>query len=200
MNDKKGDICRCPKYFCKNIEYTFARIVENPRINSKKYPKIILINIDNFNHFHTNKPIMEFKIRDEDGVIESEIFKSIHLILANFQDSSYNVDNEIKKFVSFLKKTTIEELEEEFKGDEKYMAATRTVKDLSLDPEFSGYYDLEEAHKEELEDMRITALEEGMEQKALETAKKMLIKGKDINEIQEFTDLSIEKIKELKEE
>ena len=43
------------------------------------------------------------------------------------------------------------------------MAAIRTVEELSKDPEFSGYYDLEEAHKQELEDMLNTGIRQGKE-------------------------------------
>lgn len=131
--------------FEKNTLYSFSKIVENTRSSKKiEYPKIILININNFNRFQTDQAILEFKLRDKEGNIETEFYESIHFVIANVKKSSYNVDNELKKFSNFLKKkTTLGELEREFKGDEKYMAAIRTVKELATDPEFSGYYDVE---------------------------------------------------------
>ena len=77
------------------------------------------------------------------------------------------------------------------------MAAIRTVEELSKDPEFSGYYDLEEAHKQELEDMLNTGIRQGKEAKQIEIAKNMLKRGMTTQEIHEITDLSIEEIKKI---
>ena len=84
------------------------------------------------------------------------------------------------------------------------MAAVRTVKDLSLDPEFSGYYDVEEAHKQDIEDAKIFGIEkgitQGMKQKAIETARILLNMGVNtIEQISKATNLSIEEIEKIKE-
>lgn len=212
--------------FEKNTDYAFSRIVENTFSNALLYPKIVLINIDNFNKFKTDKPILEFKLRDHDGHIETEMYKSIHLILANAKKSSYNIDEELKKFARFLRQdVTIQELENEFKGEEKYMAALRTVEDLSTDPRFQGYYDVEEAHRQEIEDMKQYALEQGLEQgiekgiakgikegieqgieqgkeqNTIEIAKNLLKLGVNtLEQIAEVTKLSLEEINHLKKE
>ena len=52
-------------------------------------------------------------------------------------------------------------MKKEYGSDEKYMAAVRRVEELSTDPNFIGYYDKEEAIKQDLEDMRLTGFEEG---------------------------------------
>ena len=79
------------------------------------------------------------------------------------------------------------------------MAAIRTVEDLSTDPEFFGYYDIEETHKYDLEDMRETAFEKGSKQKATQTAKSLLeMNVLTIEQIAEVTNLSIEEINTLK--
>lgn len=120
--------------FDKNTLYGLSRVVENT--TSKQYASITVINIDNFNEFNTDKPLLTFKLMDEDGHIESEVYTSIHFILENCQNKNYNIPKELEKFNRFLKQyKTIEELENEFRGDEKYMAAIRTVKELSTDPE-----------------------------------------------------------------
>ena len=93
------------------------------------------------------------------------------------------------------------------------MAAIRKVEDLSTDPDFVGYYDVEEAHRQELEDMRDTILEEGMEkgmkkgiekgitegisQRNIEIAKNMLKVKIDVNTISRTTGLSKKQIDEL---
>ena len=193
----------------KNTTYALSIIVETTHPNIKKYPKVVIINIDNFNKYKTKKPIIEFKMRDELGNIETEMYRSIHLVLENINNSKYDIDKEIKKFGNFLRsEKTIEELEKEYNGDEKYMAAVRTVKDLSRDPEFVGYYNLEEAHKQDLiaaEDYGIKkgyskGIEKGTKEANIETAKKLLKMGLGtLEEISKATELSIEEIIKLKE-
>ena len=139
-------------------------------------------------------------MRDELGNIETEMYRSIHLVLENINNSKYDIDKEIKKFGNFLRsEKTIEELEKEYNGDEKYMAAVRTVKDLSRDPEFVGYYNLEEAHKQDLIAAEDYGIEKGTKKANIETAKKLLIKGFSTEEVKEYTNLSIEEIMELQE-
>ena len=63
----------------------------------------------------------------------------------------------------------------------------------------------EEIHKEklrlaEIDEFRELGHEEGIREKAIETAKKMLQKGYNITDISECTDLSIEKVEKLKKE
>jgi predicted transposase/invertase (TIGR01784 family) len=93
-------------------------------------------------------------------------------------------------------------MKEKFKGDESYMAAIRKVEDLSTDPNFIGYYDIEEARRQDLEDMKNTGIRIGMEQgetnKQIEIAKKMINKNMNINDIIELTGLTKEEIDALK--
>ena len=189
--------------FTKNTEYAFTVKVESTK-SSKKYSKIFLINIDNYNFFNTKEPLLHFKLRDEFGHIENESYNSIHLILENLVNKEYNknIDERIIKFAKFLKTTTIKEMGEKFKGDNDYMAAIRKVEDLSTDPEFIGYYDLEEAHEQDIEDAIATGtrqgIEQGTRQEKIEIAKNMLSKDIDLEIILECTNLSLEEIKKLK--
>jgi len=189
--------------FNKNTEYAFSIQTEST-YNNKKYNKTILVNIDNFNEYKTDKPILHFKLRDEYGNIENEIYNSIHLILENAIKKEYNktVEKDIINFSKFLKLNSLKEMEEEFKGDDNYMAAIRKVEDLSTDPKFIGYYDLEEAHKQDIEDAKETGYDEGMEkgssQKAIEIAKNMLSYNMPIEEISKYTGLSKEEIVNIK--
>jgi predicted transposase/invertase (TIGR01784 family) len=187
--------------FEKNTSYAFSIINESIKIGKKKYPIIILINIDNFNHFHTKEPILHFKLRDEFGNVENELYQSIHLVLENIVNSKYNIDKEIKKVASLLKTNTVEAMKIKFEGDDKYMAAVRKVEDLSRDPNFIGYYDIEEARRQDLEDMKETGIEIGMEkgsrQEKIEIAKSMLNENMEISMISKITGLTIEEIEKL---
>ena len=71
--------------FDKNATYSFTIINEGIRKEGNKYiyPNVVLINFDAFNKFKTDKGILDFRIRDEEGHIETPIYRSIHLILEN---------------------------------------------------------------------------------------------------------------------
>ena len=105
--------------FDKNASYAFSVIIENTYKNIEEYPKVTLINIDNFNRFKTDRPILYFKIRDEEGNIETKMYESIHLVLANMNNSKYNIDKEIKNFALFLKQKDLETMKKEYEGDER---------------------------------------------------------------------------------
>ena len=186
--------------FEKNTSYAFSISSESNRKGRREYPRVILVNLDKFNPFQTKKGIIRFQLRDEEGHIETEIYESIHIILENILDKQYN-NNKIKKFIEFMASQTIEEMKERYEGDEEYMAAIRTVEELSTDPNFVGYYDLEEAHKQELEDMRETGYDDGMEkgkiEKQKEVAKAMYEEGLPFEMISRITKLSTEKIQSI---
>ena len=204
MNQQKRE-----HVFEKNSLYAMSRIVETTT-SKKDYTSIILINFDNFNQYETSDPILIFQIQDKKGHIEVNNYISYHVILENCSDKNYNVGKEIKKFAKFLQeKRTIEQLEETYEGDEEYMSVIRTVEELSKDPEFAGYYDIEEKHRQQLEDAKETGMDEGLEQGMIQgkteanlsTAKKLLQLGVNtIEQIAEVTGLSIEQVEKLKEE
>ncbi len=93
------------------------------------------------------------------------------------------------------------------------MACIRTVEELSTDPEFAGYYDLEEAHRQDLRDSYLEGEEVGMEkgmqtgikkgkrEANIETARNFLKLGiNTIEQIAEATNLSIQEVEKLKQE
>ena len=93
------------------------------------------------------------------------------------------------------------------------MACIRRVEELSTDPDFVGYYDLEEAHKQYLSDSYETGYDEGISKgkeegkvegkiegqkiKSIEIAKVMLQDTNDYKLISKYTGLSIEEIEKL---
>ena len=183
--------------FDKNATYSFTIINESIIKRGKDYiyPNVILINFDAFNRFKTNKGILEFKIRDAEGHIETNIYRSIHLILENLVNVEYNED--VRKLAEFLSTKDMETLRKKYEGDSNYMACIRKVEELSTDPEFVGYYDIEEAHKQELADSYNTGYDKGKNMEKIEIAKMMLQKNMNVKDIADITCLSIEKIKEL---
>lgn len=192
--------------FEKNTSYAYSKILGGTKKGSEKYPSILLINIDNFNKFKTKKPIDIFYHLDEEGNKENELYKSIHLILENVGNSGYNVDKEIEKFAKLLKqKTTIKELEHEFKGDRKYMKVIETIKRLLRNPEFEFGNTVEVRHRDQLEGEREAAYSEGQKEgaktNALETAKSLLALGiNTIEQIADVTGLSQQEVNDLKEQ
>ena len=181
----------------KATSYTYGIITESTGINDD-YPNIQLICIDNFNAYHTKKEILTFMSRDEDGNLENDLYKSIHIILENCKQSVYN---EIRNFGIFLSMTTIQEMQEYFKGDNDYMDAIEKVKSFTKDPEFIGYYDAEKQHKIDINEAHSVGIEQGIEQgtkqRNLEIAKKMLDKGIAKTEIADITNLTMHEIEKL---
>lgn len=149
----------------KNTEYAMASILEMTKRKSKRdgkgniqYPKVILVSLDNFNSFHTKRPILTFLPRDEEGHIENDLYQSIHIILDNAVNNEYNKDipEEVIKFAKLLKAKSIDELVEEFEGDEEYMEAVGKLEELVMDPDFAGAYDKGAKTEWLLEDMQLT--------------------------------------------
>ena len=85
------------------------------------------------------------------------------------------------------------------------MACIRRVEELSTDPDFVGYYDLEEAHKQDLSDSYETGYDDGINkgkedgkiEEKIEIAKVMLSKNISVKDISDITGLSIKEIKNL---
>ena len=148
----------------KNLSYAYSIFNEKTRRGIRKWPKVILINIDNFNRFNADEPIIELEMRDKNNKYNVDLVKVYHIVLDNFDNLNYNIDKEIAKFVEFIKTSKFSDLEKISKGDNDYMAGYRKVEDLSTDPEFIGYYDYEQAHQDDIEMAEYTGLKKGIEQ------------------------------------
>ncbi len=193
-----------PNIINKNIDYTFSDIVQNIKINNR-YIKVYLINIDNFNKFKRKDPILYFELSNKYGDIESEMYKSIHIILPNFVNQEYTIDKEVTKFINLLKMRSIEEMKSKFKNEKAYLKAIEKVEKYMEDEEFIGYYDIEERRKWEMNEMKLAGIEEGMKQgiekgiekRNIEFAKQLKDKKIDIQIISETTGLSISEIEKL---
>ena len=131
------------------IEDDHLIVLEMSRYSRMGSPKIILVNLDDFNLWNTRQGILDFESIDEKGHIETDMYELIHIIFENIMDEKYD-NTKVKKFVEFITCKTIEEMKKRYEGDEEYMAAVRTVEELSKDPDFIKYYDIEEAYQQEL--------------------------------------------------
>ena len=189
----------------KNLSYAFSVFNESTKKGIRKWPKVILINIDNFNRFNADEPIIELEMRDTKNKYNIDIVKVYHIVLENFDNLNYNIDKEITKFVEFIKTSKFSDLERISKGDNDYMAGYRKVEDLSTDPEFIGYYDYEQAHQDDLEMAEYTGLKKGIEQGTqlgIEQTKKELVinmkeKGLSLEMIADISNLSIEEVEKI---
>ena len=100
--------------------------------------------------------------------------------------------------MKLLKAESIEELETAFKEDGNYMKAVNKIEELLMDPKFAGAYDVEERRAFDMEDMRLTGIDEGKKEKQLEIARNLLkLNTISIKDISKTTGLSIEEIKEI---
>ena len=181
----------------KNLSYAFSVFNESTKRGIRKWPKVILINIDNFNRFNADEPIIELEMRDTKNKYNIDIVKVYHIVLENFDNLNYNIDKEITKFVEFIKTSKFSDLEKISKGDNDYMAGYRKVEDLSTDPEFIGYYDYEQAHQDDLEMAEYTGLKKGIEQNRKEMVVNMKEKGLSIEMIADVSNLSIEEVEKI---
>ncbi|HIQ93611.1 TPA: hypothetical protein IAB29_00565 [Candidatus Ventrenecus stercoripullorum] len=62
-------------------------------IGQNEYQSIFIVNVDNFNHYHTKRPILTFKPTDEEGHIEHGLYTSFHLVIENFDNPQYTISD-----------------------------------------------------------------------------------------------------------
>ena len=67
--------------FPKNSLYSYATLVTATPVNAKVYKKVILVNIDSFNHFKVKEPIIPFGTKYEE--LENMIY--IHRIMLSLK-------------------------------------------------------------------------------------------------------------------
>lgn len=178
----------------KATKYAFSVVsIKTKRKESYNDSRVILINIDNYNAYETDYPILEFKIRDQFGNIENNIYTSYHLVIENVINSKYNVDKEIEKFSMLLIEDNIEKMKSTFKGDADYMAGIVKVEDMLKDIDEVGLlYDVEENHAEEKKGAYLA----GAEDKEKESARNFYKNGVSKEIICASLNISLEKLED----
>ena len=189
--------------FPKNSLYSYATLVSATSVNAKVYKKVILVNIDSFNHFKVKEPIIPFGTKYEE-LEEHDLYTSYHVILENITNTNYNIDKEVRKFGEFLSlKLSIEELKEKYRGDDKYMDIVEKVEKFMRDNNLVQYYDLEASHQYEIKDSYATGKnegrKEGLQTRSIEIAKNLLNDHLDIDKIMKYTGLTKQEIKKLQQ-
>ena len=199
--------------FRKNSLYSYATLVSATPVNVEVYKKVILVNIDSFNHFKVKEPILTFTTSCKE-LEEHDLYTSYHVILENITNTNYNIDKEVRKFGEFLSlKLSIEELKEKYRGDDKYMDIARKVEKFMRDNNLVQYYDLEASHKYEIKDSYDTGKNEGIQEgiqrgknegrnegrnyEKISIAKNLLKDHLDINKIMQYTGLTKQEILDL---
>ena len=183
VNDKNRIIIEANRQYSKNLldknaSYAFKNSYMESNVGKSEYHPVSLVSVDKENVFHTDKPILVFQIQDEEGHIETELYYSVHLVLENFQNLAYTISDRVRKFMEFFQNQpdTIANLKEKYK-DGEMMAFVNTAKELSKDTRFINYYNIEEMHEAEKQDLYHTGVEagklEGQTEEKLEIAKKM---------------------------
>ena len=197
--------------FPKNSLYSYATLVSATSVNAKVYKKVILVNIDSFNHFKVKEPIIPFGTKYEE-LEEHDLYTSYHVILENITNTNYNIDKEVRKFGEFLSlKLSIEELKEKYREDGKYMNIVEKVEKFMRDNNLVQYYDLEASHQYEIKDSYDTGVregrtsglaegrQEGLKTRSAEIAKNLLNLNIDIPTIMKSTGLTRQEIMKLQE-
>ncbi len=147
--------------FEKNASYAYSILLSKIKPRPLFYPKIVLVNIDAFNHFKRKEPLLKFESKD-DETLEHGLYTSYHLILENITNTNYNIDEDVRKFGLLLKENlNIEELIEKYEGDEEYMKIIKKAKELMADDDFAMYYDIDEAHEVDKKDAYETGYDSG---------------------------------------
>ena len=201
--------------FPKNSLYSYATLVSATSVNAKVYKKVILVNIDSFNHFKVKEPVIPFGTKYEE-LEEHDLYTSYHVILENITNTNYNIDKEVRKFGEFLSlKLSIEELKEKYRKDGKYMNIVEKVEKFMRDNNLVQYYDLEASHQYEIKDSYDTGKNEGLREgrtsglaegrqeglktRSAEIAKNLLNDHLDIDKIMKYTGLTKQEIKKLQQ-
>ena len=189
--------------FRKNALYSYATLASSIPVNTEVYKKVILVNIDSFNHFKVKEPIIPFGTKYEE-VEEHDLYTSYHVILENITNTNYNIDKEVRKFGEFLSlKLSIEELKEKYREDGKYMNIVEKVEKFMRDNNLVQYYDLEASHQYEIKDSYDTGKNEGRKEgtqlERCNIARNLLNLNIDISTIMKSTGLTKQEIMKLQE-
>lgn len=197
----------------KNLSYLFQLSLRQLK-NSKDYQnikRIIQININSYDPYGYGELLYESQMMVKKfNIVHNEEIIIYDISLPYFEKIDYNkIRNGLLKDLAFLVIEDKEFLDKLYKGDEIMDSVRKELDVLTLKDDRVLFYNKEELDeaiekemrekglKEGLEEGLKEGIKEGTEQTKIEIAKKMLKKGKDIEEISEITGLSKEEIEQL---
>ena len=189
-------------YMCKNISK------DGKDIYDYKYNKHIQINLD-YTGEH-KEPIMRYTLYDKEAKSElTDMMQIIRIDIPYFYKMCYHRDvKDLDMKTKFLGLFGVKDRDEAMKlcdGDNDMENIYNKLEEYNDDDDVMGAYDWKERIKQETrisveedyKDKLESARNDGAHNKAIETAKKMLKKGIDIDIISEFTELDKKVIEEL---
>ena len=197
----------------RNLAYMFSLYHGDMKEGSKyRFNSIVQVNLNNF-RFSGKKDVLEecyiTNIRKlpkdiNDFDIYSNKIRIINIYLPNIDKRDYNKLKLYEKLLLIFNENDEELLNDLSEGDEIMEKYVKESKEASENDEVIGMYN-EEIHKEklrlaEIDEFRELGHEEGVREKAIETAKKMLQDNLDLKIISKYTDLSIKEVEKLKKE
>ena len=191
----------------RNLGYMFSLYSANMKRGHKyNFNEVIQLNLNNF-RFKGRKDVLEecyitninhIPKDINDFQIYSNKIRIINIYLPNIRKKDYNKLKLYEKLLLIFNENDNQLLKDLSKGDEIMEKYVKESKEASEQDEVIGMYD-KELHDEKL---RLAEndeyMEKGKQEKAKETALKMLQKGYDITNISECTGLSLEELNQLK--
>ena len=191
----------------RNLGYMFSLYSANMKRGEKyNFNEVIQININNF-RFRGRKDVLEecyitninhIPKDINDFQIYSNKIRIINIYLPNIRKKDYNKLKLYEKLLLIFNENDNQLLKNLSKGDEIMEKYVKESKEASEQDEVIGMYD-KELHDEKL---RLAEndeyMEKGKQEKAKETALKLLQKNIDLNIISECTGISLEELKKLK--
>ncbi len=178
---------------------------ENKSGDSYNFNTTVMININNFYYKEIDDWYQVFKIQDDNNILLTKKIIIINIFLPLLLKKCYNEDkekfSELEKYLLTIYSDNYNYSKKISEGDELMEEYVKDAMDAASDELILESLDLEEEAKYEGETIGLKKGETIGENKAhLEDAKRMLVKGYDINDISDITSLSVEEIKTLEEE
>jgi predicted transposase/invertase (TIGR01784 family) len=211
------------EFFGKRIKYYLDKVYVDQIIQAGEYSslkKVIGIAILDFNYFLDERytRAVTYKDKETNEVYEKLDLCDIYFIeLKKFGKDLKDLTTTLDRWITFLNKAyeySKDFIPPELAVDENIKKAIEKLDVMYLDKDEREIYEIEEKKRLDiLEEMRTAeekgrqegkeegikeGIKEGEKNKAIEMAKKMLIKGISLEEISELTDLAIKDIEKLK--
>lgn len=201
VNNQKNIHKRSLYYASKLIEEQMGEGEEY-----KKLKKVITINVMDFYYFSSDTYVNQFGLRGirESAVYPDDLMNIYFIEMPKFiglaQHGKIHPDDRMAKWLRFLTNTEDTRWFEMVKQDPIIEKAVDKLRRASLDPETRMQYEAREKALEDIASIRGEALEEGALIKVQEIAKKLILKGMELEFIVEMTGLSKSEVTKLKDE
>lgn len=200
----------------KNIHkrslYYGAKVYEEQLGKGEDYhhlTRVVAINIIDFSFFSSESyqscyRLMEEKTNELYPDLMQLHFFEIPKFVKQEREEMLAENDRMEKWMRFLSNQNESRWDEMAKQDPMIEKAVDILRAASLDPETRMIYEAREKELKDMNSIRGDGLREGIErgiERGIEkVAKKMLAKGKDINEVVEFTELSRSEVLKIKDE